>query len=372
MKKLFICLAVLALFVPGVLAESLTSVEEIVRQLTFAPPPPSPSKGLTRSIEGARPAKIPELVLRLQFELNSDRIQADSFPLLENVATALKDERIRGYVYRIEGHTCDLGRTEYNQNLSLRRARSVKRFMVKRGLSEFQFEMVGFGESQPLVSNVNEAARQQNRRVLVKNTGRTFSKSSSSNRKLDVQVKKLSGAMETVVKPGEVLTQADNYAIEFQAGGPLHVYIFQLDAAGALAQVFPNRDLSRGANPVRAGEFHRVPEDGNWLHLDDQQGEERIIAMSSARPLADPKAVLQQQISAPQRSVAVSSDMVAYSGKTRGLKGARAEQRPDRGIKGIREDAAPAPAAVQAAATQAPAPKPAPNVALWQLVFQHR
>jgi outer membrane protein OmpA-like peptidoglycan-associated protein len=65
----------------------------------------------------------------------------------------------------VDGHTDNVGDENNNQELSERRAESVRAFLVQQGISESAVVAVGYGESQPVVSNSTAAGRQQNRRV---------------------------------------------------------------------------------------------------------------------------------------------------------------------------------------------------------------
>lgn len=70
----------------------------------------------------------------------------------------------------IEGHTDADGVAGYNQDLSERRAASVRQFLVeKHGIDGSRLETAGFGASKPVADNSTPEGKQQNRRVeLVK------------------------------------------------------------------------------------------------------------------------------------------------------------------------------------------------------------
>jgi outer membrane protein OmpA-like peptidoglycan-associated protein len=70
-----------------------------------------------------------------------------------------------GLEISLEGHTDSIGSDQYNQNLSERRAQAVRTYLVESGIKPDLVRAMGFGESQPIVSNDNSAGRQQNRRV---------------------------------------------------------------------------------------------------------------------------------------------------------------------------------------------------------------
>ncbi len=69
---------------------------------------------------------------------------------------------------QIEGHTDSVGTHAYNQQLSERRALSVKRYLLQNGINSERLETKGYGKKKPLVSNRTEQGRAKNRRVMIK------------------------------------------------------------------------------------------------------------------------------------------------------------------------------------------------------------
>ena len=67
----------------------------------------------------------------------------------------------------IEGHTDATGTDSYNQDLSQRRAQTVKAFLAAQNVSAPRMTTIGYGESQPVASNDSSSGRQANRRVEV-------------------------------------------------------------------------------------------------------------------------------------------------------------------------------------------------------------
>jgi len=65
----------------------------------------------------------------------------------------------------IEGHTDSVGSDEYNQDLSERRAQSVRDYFVRGGIPAAAVDARGFGKAEPVASNETSEGRQQNRRV---------------------------------------------------------------------------------------------------------------------------------------------------------------------------------------------------------------
>jgi outer membrane protein OmpA-like peptidoglycan-associated protein len=65
----------------------------------------------------------------------------------------------------IEGHTDDRGGDKHNLDLSDRRAKSVRRWMIEHGIAPERLEAHGFGETRPVVDNRASQGRATNRRV---------------------------------------------------------------------------------------------------------------------------------------------------------------------------------------------------------------
>ncbi len=70
-----------------------------------------------------------------------------------------------GLMLQIEGHTDSVGGDEFNQQLSERRADSVRDFLAQQGVAGSSITARGFGKSQPVASNETAEGRQRNRRV---------------------------------------------------------------------------------------------------------------------------------------------------------------------------------------------------------------
>jgi outer membrane protein OmpA-like peptidoglycan-associated protein len=66
---------------------------------------------------------------------------------------------------QIEGNTDNVGGDEYNQNLSEKRAFSVRDYLVAQNVPANNLTAIGFGKTRPIASNDTAAGRQQNRRV---------------------------------------------------------------------------------------------------------------------------------------------------------------------------------------------------------------
>ncbi|MBL8918803.1 MAG: OmpA family protein [Myxococcaceae bacterium] len=101
---------------------------------------------------------------RVYFDTAKATIQARSFPLLNQVATILKEHtEVQGVV--VEGHTDSRGPAEYNRKLSQDRAESVKAYLVKQGVAGSRLDAKGYGPDRPVADNKTDKGRELNRRV---------------------------------------------------------------------------------------------------------------------------------------------------------------------------------------------------------------
>ncbi len=101
---------------------------------------------------------------KIQFALDSAEILEASFPLMQQIANALRDNPDITRV-EIQGHTDDTGTHSYNAQLSQQRAESVEQWLVEHGIAESRLEARGYGETVPLVNEDTDEARARNRRV---------------------------------------------------------------------------------------------------------------------------------------------------------------------------------------------------------------
>lgn len=98
------------------------------------------------------------------FATNSDRIGAGASPLLDEVAaTLIAAPELRRI--EIAGHSDSIGGVAYNLDLSRRRAESVKRALVERGVAPERLVARGYGPTRPVRLEDTDEARAANRRV---------------------------------------------------------------------------------------------------------------------------------------------------------------------------------------------------------------
>jgi outer membrane protein OmpA-like peptidoglycan-associated protein len=110
----------------------------------------------------------PNIDLEITFEYNSADISSRSMPSVQALGKALTNPDLKGSTFIVAGHTDAAGGEAYNQDLSERRADSIKRYLVDRfGIAGSDLVTVGYGKSK-LKDPANPMA-EANRRVQVVN-----------------------------------------------------------------------------------------------------------------------------------------------------------------------------------------------------------
>jgi peptidoglycan-associated lipoprotein len=98
----------------------------------------------------------------IYFDYDKDEIRDDQTAALEaKIPVLTLNTNIR---IRVLGNTDNRGSDEYNLALGQRRAATVKRYLVSRGIAESRIETVSFGEERPAMQGENEDAWAKNRR----------------------------------------------------------------------------------------------------------------------------------------------------------------------------------------------------------------
>ena len=135
------------------------------------PPPPPPAKPAPAP---AKPAPKPvaekvTLAADVLFDFDKSVLKPEGKAKLDDLAG--KIQAIALEVVIAIGHTDSIGSDAYNQKLSVRRAESVKAYLVSKGVEPNRIYTEGKGEKQPVASNKTKEGRQKNRRVEIEVIG---------------------------------------------------------------------------------------------------------------------------------------------------------------------------------------------------------
>src|SRR3972149_1507752 len=113
------------------------------------PPPPPPVKPAVKP--KPKPKPVPEkvtLAAAVLFDFDKSILKTEGKNKLDDLATKVKAINLE--VVIAIGHTDSIGSDAYNQKLSVRRAESVKAYMVSKGVEPNRIYTEGKGEKQPL------------------------------------------------------------------------------------------------------------------------------------------------------------------------------------------------------------------------------
>lgn len=99
----------------------------------------------------------------ITFRSGSADLSASFFKVLDGVALVLK--KYDKTIVEVAGHTDNVGKEDYNQSLSERRAGTVAQYLVGKGVRQERAITVGGGENHPVAGNDTESGRALNRRV---------------------------------------------------------------------------------------------------------------------------------------------------------------------------------------------------------------
>jgi len=159
--------------------DALVRPAPLTRSLSAAPTGPTgteaeflrslPTRGLTIEarqdvVEIATARDLPAIDLDINFDFNSDSLRADVIADVVTIGRALTDPALADYRIMVAGHTDGVGSAAYNQDLSERRAETVRAFLIEAfDIPEGRLVAVGFGFEQ--LANPADPAADENRRV---------------------------------------------------------------------------------------------------------------------------------------------------------------------------------------------------------------
>ena len=103
------------------------------------------------------------------FDFNKSALKAEGRAKLDDLVGKIKAISLE--VIISTGHTDSVGGDAYNQKLSVKRAESVKAYLVTKGIEKNRVYTEGKGEKQPVADNKTAEGRAKNRRVEIEVVG---------------------------------------------------------------------------------------------------------------------------------------------------------------------------------------------------------
>lgn len=305
--------------------KSVETIAAFFKEQAFGTPV-LPETVKTRSVQREfKSSKGLELRLAINFEFNSDALNSQSKQQLDNLAEVLKSPKFNQLKIELAGHTCDIGSTQYNMDLSSRRISSAVAYLIEQhGIARSRISSKPYGEKMPLIRNATtEKERAVNRRVvtyLPRNRGaiedmlRGLTDHSPLKGFSWAVFRYGRGQKAELVKydGSSVLHSSEEYRVMLRPALRKYVYIFQQDSHGNGQWLFPRRDLP-WTNPLEPGEYW-LPSASKVFVLDYNVGMETIYVVVTDEPATDLENVMDQH------SANLFSRAIAQTIKTRGLK----------------------------------------------------
>lgn len=101
----------------------------------------------------------------VHFDFDRYSLRPEATRILDEAIKAMQeDANLR---FTVEGHTCNIGTTEYNLALGERRSAAVRDYLTSRGINASRVQTVSYGEERPKHDNSREETRRLNRRAAL-------------------------------------------------------------------------------------------------------------------------------------------------------------------------------------------------------------
>jgi OmpA-OmpF porin, OOP family len=115
----------------------------------------------------------PVVETAVHFGFDKDNLTKDAREAIDQLAASVATTK--GYIITVEGATDSVGSSEYNYELSQRRANAVIQYLAsEKSVPAYKIYLIGLGKDKPVESNKTRDGRAKNRRVdirLMTNTG---------------------------------------------------------------------------------------------------------------------------------------------------------------------------------------------------------
>ncbi|MFN2646528.1 MAG: outer membrane protein OmpA [Burkholderiales bacterium] len=142
-------------------------------------PPPAPAPA-PEPAPAPKPAPAPQpkpkpvaekvtFAADVLFDFDKSAVKPDGKAKLDDLASKVRGVNLE--VVIAIGHADSIGSDAYNQRLSVRRAESVKAYLVSKGIEANRIYSEGKGEKQPVADNRTREGRAKNRRVEIEVIG---------------------------------------------------------------------------------------------------------------------------------------------------------------------------------------------------------
>jgi OOP family OmpA-OmpF porin len=149
--------------IPG--AKDLTDYNRIENMIVKHIPKEVANEAVTdRYILAFKDDKL--VLVGVRFAFDKSDLLTESYELLDKSVVLLNAKP--DAKFEVQGYTDYIGTDAYNQDLSVKRAQTVKAYLVTQGIAQNRLTCVGFGKNDPVEDNATAEGRAQNRRIVFK------------------------------------------------------------------------------------------------------------------------------------------------------------------------------------------------------------
>lgn len=106
------------------------------------------------------------LLMGVNYNFNSDKLRPEAYPILFHTAKMMQQNPDLNV--EVQGYSDNVGSSNSNKQISLKRANTVKNYLIARGISADRISAVGYGEVNPIGNNRDASGRAMNRRIEFK------------------------------------------------------------------------------------------------------------------------------------------------------------------------------------------------------------
>ena len=172
-KKAWLLLVALA-FAAGCATEEAAKPAPAPEPKPAPAPAPAPAPKPVQEIkpEAPKPKPVAEKVTfaaDVLFDFDKSVVKPEGKSKLDDLSNKVRGVNLE--VVIAIGHADSIGSDAYNQKLSVRRAESVKAYLVSKGIEPNRVYTEGKGEKQPVADNKTREGRAKNRRVEIEVIG---------------------------------------------------------------------------------------------------------------------------------------------------------------------------------------------------------